>query len=217
MPDRIVREGINSSEAIDKLDWPAEVLYRRLINEHDDFGRFDARPFYLRSRLYPLRLDRVREADVTRWLAACQSAGAVALYEYEGKPYGVVLKVRGRPRARHSKYPQPPAGIQCWRGSGEAVEVGAQERADDNVCAHLRADARTCAHVRPYSNASSNPNPSAKAKARARASSARVGNPATGPPASDGHLPFEDEIRAKARRLASVPIEECVQREEPSS
>jgi hypothetical protein len=65
MPTRLVREGIISSDRVDKLDWQAEVFYRRLLNKVDDHGLYDARPSVLRSSLYPLRVDRVREADCT--------------------------------------------------------------------------------------------------------------------------------------------------------
>jgi hypothetical protein len=198
MPDRIVREGLISSDVINRLDWPARWMYVGLILVHDDFGRFDARPSYLRARVYPGMIDRVREADVSRWLAACQSAGAIALYEIDAKPYGVVLKVRSKPRARHSKYPQPPQGILCWRGSGDSLDVCAQMRADDNICAHVRPNA--------HSNANANSNTISARAHPARASPQK-------PPAQ---LPFErsgddssrddgssrDGIRATAEAIA---------------
>ena len=79
MPNRIIREGILSSDRIDQLDAAAEVFYRRLMSKVDDHGLFDARPAMLRASLYPLRVDRVREADIARWIAACEKAGVIAL------------------------------------------------------------------------------------------------------------------------------------------
>ena len=104
MPSRLLREGILDSEAVNRLAAPEEVFYRRLMSVVDDFGRFDGRPQVLRSRLYPLRIDAVREADITRWIAACEKAGLIALYHHDGKPYILFGKL-GSPRNAKSKYP----------------------------------------------------------------------------------------------------------------
>jgi hypothetical protein len=107
MPNRILRDGILTSEKVDQLDPPAEVFYRRLINVVDDFGRYDARPSILKAHCFPLRLDTVREADISRWIAECEKAGLLALYEVDGKPYLEVFNV-GPARAKHSRYPARP-------------------------------------------------------------------------------------------------------------
>lgn len=106
MPNRILREGILTSDRIDQLDAPAEVFYRRLMSKVDDFGLHDARPSILRSFLYPLRADRVREADIARWIAACEKAGVIALYEHGGKPYLQMLDT-GWPTRSEPKCPLP--------------------------------------------------------------------------------------------------------------
>lgn len=106
MPTRLVREGIINSDRIEQLDCPAEVFYRRLLNKVDDHGLYDARPSVLRSSLYPLRVDRVREADCTRWLAACEKAGLIVLYQSGGKPFLKVLDTRWQTRSE-PKYPLP--------------------------------------------------------------------------------------------------------------
>jgi hypothetical protein len=77
------------------------------MSKVDDHGLFDARPSVLRASLYPLRLDRVREADITRWLAACEKAGLVALYSANGKPYVHMLDTRWKARSE-AKFPKPP-------------------------------------------------------------------------------------------------------------
>lgn len=106
MPNRIVREGILSSDRVDQLDAPAEVFYRRLMSKVDDHGLYDARPSMLRASLYPLRVDRVREADISRWIAACEKAGLLALYVNAGKPYLQMLDTRWQARSE-AKYPLP--------------------------------------------------------------------------------------------------------------
>mgnify|MGYP001606826315 CR=1 FL=1 len=110
MPTRLIREGIINSDRINELDWAAEVFYRRLLNKVDDHGLFDARPSVLRTSLYPLKVDRVREADCSRWLAACEKAGLIILYEAEKKPFLKVLDTRWQTRSE-PKYPQPPATV----------------------------------------------------------------------------------------------------------
>lgn len=151
MPNRIVRDGINRSKAIDQLDWAEENFYRRLITEVDDFGRIDADTAILKAALYPRRLDRVREADITRWMAACHKAGVIVLYEFDAKPLLVMLKFE-KPRAQNSKYPQPPEGVLCWRRGGDPKRpvYCTQMSAYDNVCAQMRTNAN------PYPSAQSN-------------------------------------------------------------
>ena len=113
MPSRLLREGILTSERIEELDAPAEVFYRRLMSKVDDHGLYDARPSILRSSLYPLRVDRVREADITRWMAACQKAGVIALYQHDGKPYLQMVDTRWQARSE-PKYPLPAAN-SCFQ------------------------------------------------------------------------------------------------------
>lgn len=112
MPSRLLREGILSSERVDSLDAAAEVFYRRLMSKVDDHGLYDGRPSILRSSLYPLRVDRVREADITRWIAACEKAGVIALYAHEGKPYLQMLDTRWVARSE-PKYPKHPLENGC--------------------------------------------------------------------------------------------------------
>ena len=114
MPNRIIREGIITSDRVDELDAPAEVFYRRLLNKVDDHGLYDARTSILRANLYPLRLDRVREADITRWMAACQKAGLIVFYEAGGKPFLKVLNTNWQVRSE-PKYPIPSADISCYQ------------------------------------------------------------------------------------------------------
>lgn len=111
MPNRIIREGILSSDRVDQLDPPAEVFYRRLMSKVDDHGLFDGRASILRSSLYPLRVDRVREADISRWIAACEKAGLIALYQHDGKPYLQMLDTRWQARSE-AKYPLPTDGTR---------------------------------------------------------------------------------------------------------
>lgn len=109
MPNRILREGILTSERVDALNWEAEVFYRRLMSVVDDFGRFTAHPSLLRAALFPLKLDTVRDANMERLLAFVEQARLVRVYEVAGKRYLELLDFKQQVRAKESKYPQPPA------------------------------------------------------------------------------------------------------------
>ena len=107
MADRIIRSDILTSDSVNLLSWPAEVFYRRLMSIADDFGRYDGRASLLRGSLYSLKLDKVSEADIAKWLDECQKAGLVSFYHVDGKPYLEILKFGQRLRIMKSKYPEP--------------------------------------------------------------------------------------------------------------
>lgn len=109
MPSRLIREGILTSDRVDLLDAEAELFYRRLLSKVDDFGLYDARLSILRATLYPLRLDRVGEADCCRWLTECVEAGLIELYEVAGKTYLHVLRTGWTARSE-PKFPRPETG-----------------------------------------------------------------------------------------------------------
>lgn len=137
VPNRIIREGILSSDRVEQLDPPAEVFYRRLMSKVDDHGLYDARPSILRTSLYPLRVDRVREADIARWIAACEKAGVIALYQHDGKPYLQMLDTRWQARSE-PKYPQPTAN-GCAQLPAPALVVGVVGVVEDGGVPRKRA------------------------------------------------------------------------------
>jgi len=112
MPSRILREDILTSDRVDQLDFAGEVFYRRLMSKVDDHGLYDGRTSVLKSHLYPLKDSRVREADISRWMAACQKAGLLVLYTHDGKPYLHMVNTRWAARSE-PKYPLPPTVNSC--------------------------------------------------------------------------------------------------------
>lgn len=129
MPDRIVRAGILTSDAVNELSWAEECFYRRLMSVADDYGRYDARPSILRASLYPLKLDRVSERDIATWLGACQKVGLVTVYTVDGKDFIEITKFDQRLRAKNSKYPHPPSSDStCQQMSSNATEVNTEEK-----------------------------------------------------------------------------------------
>lgn len=105
MPNRILRDGVLTSERVNSLTWPAEVFYRRLMSVVDDFGRFYAKPELIRAACYPLQLDKVGNQDVAKWLGETQKAGLVMVYTVEGKAYLELLNFKQQVRAKQSKFP----------------------------------------------------------------------------------------------------------------
>lgn len=122
MPSRILREGILSSDRVNSLSTAAEVFYRRLMSVVDDYGRFDGRPSMLRVSCYPLRVDAVREADLSRWIAECVKAGLLVLYAVDGKPFLEMQDFRQQARAK-SKYPAPADGQMISVSDADAAQT----------------------------------------------------------------------------------------------
>lgn len=132
MPNRILREGILTSERVNALSWEAEVFYRRLMSVVDDYGRYTAHPSLLRAALYPLKLETVRDANLERLLACVVQARLVRVYEVDGKRYLEMLDFRQQVRAKDSKFPAP-AERAADAGSSAAQQVRSTCTADAPV------------------------------------------------------------------------------------
>lgn len=107
MPTRLLREGILDSGRIDKLDAAAEVFYRRLMSKVDDHGLFDARPSVLRAALYPVRIDRISDADICHFLQTCVNSCLLIVYQTSDKKvYLKMLDTNWQVRSK-PKFPTP--------------------------------------------------------------------------------------------------------------
>ena len=110
MPNRILKESICTSDNIEMLSAFQETVFYRLIVTVDDFGRYDARPKILASRLFPLK--DIRTTQIEEALRALTSAELVTLYEVDGKPF-LQMNTWDKhqiKRATKSKYPGPDDG-----------------------------------------------------------------------------------------------------------
>jgi len=134
MPNRIVREGIITSEPVNSLGWPEEVFYRRLLSVVDDYGRFSGNPTLLRAACYPLQIDKVGNRDIAKWLTECVRAGLVKAYTVNRKEYIEVTKFGQQVRAKSSKYPDPTD--TCVADAMQVSSTSEQVIAD----AHLDVD-----------------------------------------------------------------------------
>jgi hypothetical protein len=111
MPNRILREGICSSDTISSLSGEEEILFYRLLVVCDDFGLMDARIDILKARCFPLKRRgvEVSEKQLQNWLKGLRVAGLIRLYECAGKPYLCVAKWDQHQRIRNARprYPRP--------------------------------------------------------------------------------------------------------------
>lgn len=126
MPERLLRDWTDS-EAVDQLSWQAECLFVRLIMKADDFGRYHGNPKLLKSLLFPLK-DGLRDADISRWIAECETAGLIRVYtdKVSGKPFIEIRKYGQRLRTKKAKFPDENGSLSadCGRLRQIAAECG---------------------------------------------------------------------------------------------
>lgn len=119
----MIRKGFNDSDRVSALGtWFDECFFHRLLLVADDFGFYDARPSFLRAQLFGTKLEKVREADVSRALLECERAGLIRFYEVDGKRYLEVQRYGQRCDKTKPKWPVPP-----WFG-GQAAGVSGKFR-----------------------------------------------------------------------------------------
>ena len=148
VPNRILRDGILSSEPVSLLGWAEEVFYRRLMSVVDDHGRFHAAPKLIRAACYPLLIDKVSDADIEKWLTKCVTAALVSVYPaQDGKRYIQIIKFGQQVRSK-SKFPDAVAepllanDFKCEQPIADAhLVVSVFEVVSEVVCVAPVADA----------------------------------------------------------------------------
>lgn len=123
MPDRIVRQNILTSDRVNSLSWAAEVFYRRLMSVTDDYGRYEARPSILRAFMYPLKLTKVTDKDVSNWLDECANADLILIYCVGNKEYLEIHNYGQRLRLMRSKYPSPSEDSGCQQKTADVSNL----------------------------------------------------------------------------------------------
>jgi hypothetical protein len=136
MPDRIIRQSIRTSPTIDMLSFEAESMFYRLTTVVDDFGRFDADPRVLFSNCFPLKVDRLKVAQVSRWFDELLTSGLAKRYEVKGRTYGCLTNWAKyqRGRAKESRFPEPPDDVDEQVSLFEDSNIYEQETESDNIC-----------------------------------------------------------------------------------
>lgn len=99
MPNRLLRDGICTSDSINALSAEEEVLFYRLLVVSDDYGYMDARPAILKAQCFPLRESATVQA-IEKWLAGLANKGLIVRYQQAGKPFLAVNKWEQRVRSR---------------------------------------------------------------------------------------------------------------------
>lgn len=118
MPNRILRDWTDSF-TMDELDAHAERFFVRLIMKVDDFGCFHADSRLLKANLFPLKAD-VRDTDISRWIAACEKAGLITIYNVAMKEYLQIVNFNQRLRQKQNKFPLPN---ECSSGERQATNT----------------------------------------------------------------------------------------------
>ena len=111
------------SEKIDELTSESERFFTRLIMKVDDYGCFWADTRLLKANLFPLKLDKIREADMLRWMAECQKAGLIVLYEVNQKKYLQIIDFRQRLDRAKAKFPLPTGEDPLTTGKNDFPEI----------------------------------------------------------------------------------------------
>ncbi len=106
MPNRLLKEGICTSDAINMLSSDSEVLFYRLLVTADDYGRMDGRVQIVKSQCFPLK-DSFTSDKIKELLAELRDAGLISFYQVSNKPFFYVRKWEQRVRSK-GKYPEPP-------------------------------------------------------------------------------------------------------------
>ena len=157
MPNRILKESVTTSENIDRLTAFQETVFYRLIVTCDDYGRADARPKLLASKLFPLK--DIRPAQIEDALRGLTSAELVITYTVGGKPF-LQMKTWDRHqqvRNKVSKFPSPD----------EADEICNQLISNDINCNQLISNVTVIQSNPIQSESVSESNPRENARARA--------------------------------------------------
>ena len=108
MPNRVIRDGINTSKRVNVLSCGAELFYRRLLLILDDYGRFYGHPATLRTGCWPTCPGKHTDAEIEVWLEELTAGDRplISMYENDGCHYVQVSDFGQRIQAR-SRFPEP--------------------------------------------------------------------------------------------------------------
>ena len=105
--------GLLDSEAFEQLSDAAQCFFVRLLLASDDAGRCDGRASKLHAACYSVSRRR-KIGEVAGLIAECVEARLIVVYEWQGKPYIQIGKVRKYGGSTRSKFP--------WRDGSYAIE-----------------------------------------------------------------------------------------------
>ena len=107
MPNRILKESICTSENIDSLKNDEEILFYRIIVNCDDYGRMDARLPIIKAKCFPLKVDKIKDKELIKWLNALIEKELTILYQIGDRTYlqMTTWEKHQQIRAKRSKFP----------------------------------------------------------------------------------------------------------------
>ena len=109
MPNRIIKESIRTSRAVNNINDFQFRLWLYLITYVDDYGRGSADPEILHGLLCPRRRS-VTDNQISSALEALEAAGLIIRYTDEDEVYLYFPKWENHQRiqTKKSKFPEPP-------------------------------------------------------------------------------------------------------------
>lgn len=146
MPNRILRDWTDS-DRVNSLSAEAERLFIRLIMKADDYGRYFADTKRIKSFLFPLK-EGLRETDISRWLAECESAGLLRFYQATGKRFLELFNFDQRLRNMRKIHPPP---LDAAADGGNSPQVAADGRDSPQVAATCGLNTNTNTKPNPIS------------------------------------------------------------------
>lgn len=132
MGSRLLRD-TTDSEKVNTLSWQAEVFFYRLMMKADDHGCYHANPKLVRASLFPLRLDSIREADISRWLQECEQSSLIVIYEVDSKPYLQIDNFGQRLRTKKMRFPHPVENPPTNDRSPPPEEKGREDEVEERI------------------------------------------------------------------------------------
>lgn len=118
MPNRLLKEGICTSDAINMLSSDSEVLFYRLLVVADDFGRMDGRVQIIKSQCFPLK-ESFTSSKIEKLLIELQQATLITPYQVNNKPFFIINKWEQRVRSKE-KYPALPESIESNENTSDS-------------------------------------------------------------------------------------------------
>ncbi len=85
MPNRLLKEGICTSDTINMLSSDSEVLFYRLLVTADDYGRMDGRVQIIKSQCFPLK-DSFTIEKISSLLEELSHTNLIVFYQSDNKP-----------------------------------------------------------------------------------------------------------------------------------
>ena len=144
MPNRIIKDSIRTSKAVNNMTDFQFRLWVYLITYVDDYGRGSADAELLKGFVFPRRKG-ITESSIDKALADLANSGLILLYEVDGEPYFCFpnWSEHQRIQTKKSKYPAPENGnSRCvtvnFRESPPESESNTNPNTNTKESAHAR-------------------------------------------------------------------------------